>query len=114
MSCQNDGRIYKSKNIDWIGVGRHQNVRDFKKKSIEKMREFITESGLLENIYYNELSNNGRIYKSINIEWIGVGRHENVRDLKKKWIEKMWEFITESWLLENIYYNELSKWWKNL
>ena len=58
--------------------------------------------------------NDGRIYKSINIEWIGVGRHENVRDLKKKWIEKMWEFITESGLLENIYYNELSKWWKNL
>ena len=58
--------------------------------------------------------NDGRIYKSINIDWIGVGKHQNVRVLKKKWIEKMWEFITESGLLENIYCNELSKWWKSL
>ena len=50
MSCQNDGRIYKSINIDWIGVGRCQNNRDLKKKSIEKMWEFITEFGLLENM----------------------------------------------------------------
>ena len=39
MSCQNDGRIYKSINIDWIGVGRCQNVRDLKKKSIKKRCE---------------------------------------------------------------------------
>ena len=32
LNCQNDGRIYNSKNIDWIGVGRHQNARDLKKK----------------------------------------------------------------------------------
>ena len=56
MSCQNDGRIYKSKNIDWIGVENHQDVGDLKKKSIEKMWEFITESGLLENMYYYEQS----------------------------------------------------------
>ena len=56
MKVQNGWEIYKSKNIDWIGVGRNQNVRDLKKMSIEKMWEFITESGLLENIYYNELS----------------------------------------------------------
>ena len=49
MKVQNDGEIYKSKNIDRIGVGRHQNARDLKKKSIEKMLEFITESGLIAN-----------------------------------------------------------------
>ena len=47
MKVQNGWEIYKSKHIDWIGVGRNQNVRDLKKKSIEKMWEFITESGLL-------------------------------------------------------------------
>ena len=56
MSCQNDRRIYKSRNIDLIGVGKHPNVGDLKKKSIEKMFEFITESGLIENMYYYELS----------------------------------------------------------
>ena len=61
-----------------------------------------------------KVQNGWEIYKSKNIDWIGVGRHQNVRDFKKKSIEKMWEFITESGLLENIYYNELSKWWKNL
>ncbi len=30
MKVQNDGEIYKSKNIDCIGVGRRQNVRNFK------------------------------------------------------------------------------------
>ena len=34
----------------------HQNVRVFKKKSFEKVFEFITESGLLENMYYHERS----------------------------------------------------------
>ena len=61
-----------------------------------------------------KVQNGWEIYKSKNIDWIGVGRNQNVRDLKKKSIEKMWEFITESGLLENIYCNELSKWWKNL
>ena len=61
-----------------------------------------------------KVQNGWEIYKSKNIDWIGVGRNQNVRDLKKKWIEKMWEFITESGFLENIYYNELSKWLRNL
>ena len=58
--------------------------------------------------------NDGRIYKSINIDWIGVGKHQNVRVFKKKWNEKMWDFITESGLMGNMYYYELYKWWKNL
>ena len=37
MRGQNDERIYKSKNIDGIGVGMQKNVRDFKTRSIEKM-----------------------------------------------------------------------------
>ena len=61
-----------------------------------------------------KVQNGWEIYKSTNIDWIGVGRNQNVRDLKKKSIEKMWEFITECGLLENMYYFELSKWWKNL
>ena len=57
-----------------------------------------------------KVQNGWEIYKSKNIDWIGVGRNQNVRDLKKKWIEKMWEFITEFGLLENMYYYERSKW----
>ena len=57
-----------------------------------------------------KVQNGWEIYKSKNIDWIGVGRSQNVRDLKKKWIEKMWEFITEFGLLENMYYYERSKW----
>ena len=57
-----------------------------------------------------KVQNGWEIYKSKNIDWIGVGRNQNVRDLKKKWIEKMWDFITEFGLLENMYYYERSKW----
>ena len=61
-----------------------------------------------------KVQNGWEIWKSKNIDWIGVGRKQKVRYLKKMSIEKMWEFVTESALLENIYYNELSIWWKNL
>ena len=44
------------KKFDCIGVGRHQNITDLKNKSLEEILEFITESGLLEIIYFYKRS----------------------------------------------------------
>ena len=36
MKVQNGWEIYKSKHIDWIGVGRNQNVRDLKRNELKR------------------------------------------------------------------------------
>ena len=64
-----------------------------------------------------------------NVVWIGSGSHEKIETVdedqfhrfetsiehygwRKTAIQKMWEFITESVMVKNIYYKEQVIWWK--
>ena len=64
-----------------------------------------------------------------NVDWIGSGGHKKFETVdeyqfhkfetsienygrRKTAIQKMWEFITESVMLKNIYYNQQVIWWK--
>ena len=64
-----------------------------------------------------------------NVDWIGSGGHKKFEKIdedqfkrfetsiehygwRKTAIQKMWEFITESVMFKNIYYEQQVIWWK--